>query len=84
MRIFIVYFSLRSNGRKILLKTLAISTGFVIVLSFLFNIFEISDWLGLILNIDLLTCFASIFNIVPNNIKIVIIMICFTSFQKDR
>ena len=34
------------------LKTLAISTGFVIVLSFVFKFFGIPDGLGLILSID--------------------------------
>ena len=37
---------------KQLLKTLAISTGFVIVISFALKIFGMSDGLGLILNID--------------------------------
>ena len=37
---------------KQLLKTLVISTGFVIVISFALKIFGISDGLGLTLNID--------------------------------
>ena len=52
MRMFNVYFSLRSNARKIIVKTLAISIEFLIILSFVFKIFGISEELGLILNID--------------------------------
>ena len=54
----------------------------MIVLLFAFRIFGISDGLGLILNIDFIP--LSIFIIVPINIKKVVIIICFISFQKDR
>ena len=49
IRIFNIYFSLRSNGRKILLKTLAISTEFMIVHLHLKFLEYLMD---LILNID--------------------------------
>ena len=52
MRIFNIHFSLRSNERKIFVKTLAISTWFVITLPSADKIFGISDGLGLILYID--------------------------------
>ena len=81
-RIFNIYFTLRSNGRKIIVENISNLNWVMIVLLFAFRIFGISDGLGLILNIDFIP--LSIFIIVPINIKKVVIIICFISFQKDR